>query len=122
MPHRISQLEPGVALVGQSAASSFMDSGRGGRPPDQPRNIRGISPPPLQGPRASKEKLQALLLQAIPGWQNVIGPPHRHGRCCRGSLHEVPLPPMKTGVDHPEGVARIGGLNDGEGIGARRLQ
>jgi hypothetical protein len=39
--HRWSLVLPSVALVGQSAATYFMDSGRGGGPPEQPRNIRG---------------------------------------------------------------------------------
>mgnify|MGYP001810220287 CR=1 FL=1 len=39
--HRWSLVLPSVALVGQSAATYFMDSGRGGGPPEQPRNTRG---------------------------------------------------------------------------------
>ncbi|MCP9917865.1 hypothetical protein KBZ12_00010 [Cyanobium sp. Cruz CV13-4-11] len=39
--HRWSLVLPSVALVGQSAATYFMDSGRGGSHPDQPRNTRG---------------------------------------------------------------------------------
>ena len=40
--HRWSLVLPSVALVGQSAATYFMDSGRGGgSPPDPPRNTRG---------------------------------------------------------------------------------
>lgn len=38
--HRWSLVLPSVALVGQSAATYFMDSGRGGSHPDQPRNTR----------------------------------------------------------------------------------
>lgn len=44
--HRWSLVLPSVALVGQSAATYFMDSGRGGgSPPDPPRNTRGQFPP-----------------------------------------------------------------------------
>jgi len=50
------------------------------------------------------------------------GSGHRLGQGCRCPIHEDPLPPMKTGVDHPEGLARIGELNDGDGTGIRRLQ
>ncbi|MGB5135748.1 MAG: hypothetical protein WBN89_11300 [Prochlorococcaceae cyanobacterium] len=43
--HRWSLVLPAVALVGQSAATSFMDSGRGGgrsdASPGQPRNALG---------------------------------------------------------------------------------
>lgn len=39
--HRWSLVLPSVALVGQSAATYFMDSGRGGGSPEQPRNTRG---------------------------------------------------------------------------------
>jgi hypothetical protein len=43
--HRWSLVLPAVALVGQSAATYFMDSGRGGGRPDQaparPRNALG---------------------------------------------------------------------------------
>lgn len=39
--HRWSLVLPSVALVGQSAATYFMDSGRGGGTPEQPRNTRG---------------------------------------------------------------------------------
>ena len=39
--HRWSLVLPSVALVGQSAATYFMDSGRSGGTPEQPRNTRG---------------------------------------------------------------------------------